>query len=88
MKSVNNNNNNSRIERRKSRFFTIFSLRRELSPTRTPKWPRRNRMQIMCNTSSAYHVQGVSRAAWYEGTAQLLRLTESKSHLFELYFIG
>ena len=28
------------------------------------------------------------RATWYEGTAQLLILTELKSHLFELYFIG
>ena len=28
------------------------------------------------------------RATWYEGTAQLLSLTELKSHLFELYFIG
>ena len=28
------------------------------------------------------------RASWYEGTAQLLSLTELKSHLFELYFIG
>ena len=28
------------------------------------------------------------RATWYEGTAQLLSLTEFKSHLFELYFIG
>ena len=28
------------------------------------------------------------RAIWYEGTAQLLCLTELKSHLFELYFIG
>ena len=27
------------------------------------------------------------RATWYEGTAQLLILTEVKSHLFELYFI-
>ena len=26
-------------------------------------------------------------ATWYEGTAQLLSLTELKSHLFELYFI-
>ena len=50
--------------------------------------PGRNRLQITCNTLSAYHVQHVSRATWYEGTAQLLRLTESKSHLFELYFIG
>ena len=28
------------------------------------------------------------RATWYKGTAQLLSLTELKSHLFELYFIG
>ena len=28
------------------------------------------------------------RATWYEGTAQLLSLTELKSHLFELYFTG
>ena len=28
------------------------------------------------------------RAIWYEGTAQLLSLTEFKSHLFELYFVG
>ena len=28
------------------------------------------------------------RATWYEGTVQLLSLTELKSHLFELYFIG
>ena len=30
-------NDNNRIQRRKSRFFTISSLRRELSPTRTLK---------------------------------------------------
>ena len=35
----------------------ISSLRREPSPTRTLKWPVRNRVQITCNTSSAYHVQ-------------------------------
>ena len=28
----------------------------------------------------------VLRATWYEGTAQLLSLSELKSHLFELYF--
>ena len=43
---------------------------------------------IVCK-SSAYHVQHVVlRATWYEGTAQLLSLTECKSHLFELYFNG
>ena len=36
-------------------FFKISSLRRELSPTRTLKRPRRNRVQITCNTSSGYH---------------------------------
>ena len=30
----------------------------------------------------------VLRATRYEGTAQLVSLTELKSHLFELYFIG
>ena len=43
---------------------------------------------ITCNISSAYHVQHVVlHATWYEGTAQLLSLTEIKSHLFELYFV-
>ena len=70
-------------------FFTVSSLRREPSPTRTLKWPGHNREQITCNTSSAYHVQHVVlRATWYEGTAQLLSLIELKLHLFELYFIG
>ena len=32
------------------------SLRHELSLTCTLKWPGRNRVQITCNTSSAYHV--------------------------------
>ena len=70
------NNNNNRIQRRYSRFFTISSQRRELSPTRTLTWHRRNRVQITCNTSSAYHVQHVMlRATWYKGTAQLLSWT-------------
>ena len=68
-------------------FIAISSLRREPSPTRTLKWPGHNRVQITCNTSSAYHVQLVLGATWCEGTAQLLSLTELKSHLFELYFI-
>ena len=43
---------------------------------------------ILCNTSSAYHVQHVVLlATWYEGTAEPLSLTELKSHLFGLYFI-
>ena len=84
-----NNNINNHIQRRYSRFFTISSQRREMSPTRTLKWPGRNCVQITCNTWSAYHVQHVVlRATWYQGTAQLLSLTQLKSHLFELYFVG
>ena len=75
----NNNNNNNCTERHNSGFFTISSLRLELSPIHTLKWPG----QITSNTSSAYHVQHVVLCAmWYEGTAQLLSLTEFKSHLF------
>ena len=37
-------------------FLTISSLRPELSPTRTLKWPGCNRMEVMCNTSGAHHV--------------------------------
>ena len=48
--------NNNWIQRHYSRFVTISS-QRELSLTRTLKWPGRNRVQITCNTSSAYHVQ-------------------------------
>ena len=70
-------------------FFTIFSLRREPSPTHTLKPPGRNRVKITCNTSITYHVQHVVlRATWYEGTAVVLSLTKLKSHLFELYFIS
>ena len=70
-------------------FFTILSVRREPSPTRTLKRPGHNHVQITCNTSSAYHVQhAVLHATWYEGTAQLLTLTELKLHLFERYFVG
>ena len=75
--------NNNRIPRRNSRFCTISSLNRELSPIRTLKWPGRDRVQITCNTSSAYHVQHVVLCAtWYKGTAQLLCLTECEWHLF------
>ena len=55
----NNNNNNKCIQRRSSRFCTISSLRCELSPTRTLKWARYNRVKITCNTSSIYHVHRV-----------------------------
>ena len=92
-KNIDNNNNNNdkynRIQRCNSRISTVSSLRREPTPARTFKWPGSNRVQITCNTSSAHHVQHIMlRATWYEGTAQLLSMTELKSHLFEIYFIG
>ena len=84
-----NNNANNRIQRCNLRFFTISSLRREPSPTRTLEWSGHNCVQIMCNTSGAYHVQHVVlRATWYEGTAQLLSLTEFKLHLLQLYLLA
>ena len=90
-KHEHDNNNNKIIiacQRCNSRFFAISTLCREPSPTRT-LWPGHNHVQITCNTLSAHHVQHVMlHAAWYEGTTQLLSLTEFKSHLFELYFIG
>ena len=52
----NDNNNNNSIGRRNSRCFTISSLRREQSPSRTLKLPGLNRVQVTCNTSTAYHV--------------------------------
>ena len=84
--SIHNDNKDNHIQRCNLRFFTISSLRCEPSPTRTLKWPGQNRVQITCSTSSAYHVQHVMlHSTWYEGTAQLLSLTEFKSHLLELY---
>ena len=53
------NNNDNCIQRRNSSFLTVSSLRRELSPTRTLKWPNHNRVKITCNTSGAYHVQRI-----------------------------
>ena len=79
----NDNNNNNRIQRRYSSFFTISSQHSELSPTRTLKWPRRNRVQ----SERLSRASVMLRATWYEGSAQLLRLTELKSHLFELFVL-
>ena len=65
--TITKDNNNDCIQRCSLRFFTIFdciqvcrsSLCRKVPPTYTLKWPRRNRVQITCNTSSANHVQHV-----------------------------
>ena len=54
---VSYNNNNNRIQRHNSRFFTISSQRREPSPTRMLKWPRRNQVQ-----NQVQHIERLSRA--------------------------
>ena len=46
---------NNLIQRHNSRFFTISSLRRKLSPTHMLKWPWCNCVQIKCNTLSTCH---------------------------------
>ena len=58
-----------------------------LTATRTvSKWSDYS-VQLICYTSSAYHVQHVV-CTWYEETGHLSSLTEFKSHLLELNFIG
>ena len=84
---------NNRTQRRHSRFFTISSQRRKLSPTRMLKWPKRNRVQIMQNTSSAYHAQVTCmhvacHLVRRDSSAIKFDRVELKSHLFQLYFIG
>ena len=86
---VEQDNNNNRIQRRYSRlFYNLLTAPRAASNTYT---------QVARAQSCANHMQHIERlsrasvmlrATWYEGTAQLLSLTELKSHLFELYFIG
>ena len=68
------------IQSRNSRFFTISSLRCELSPTCTLKWPGCNCVHMICNASSANHLQHVILLPC--GTKGQLKL-----YLFELYLI-
>ena len=70
-RNYNDNKNNKCIEMcSSSSFFTISSLRRELSPTHTLKWPGRNRMQIItCNTSGAHHLQHVGHVVRRDSSA-------------------
>ena len=92
-------NNNNRIQRRYSRFFTtshskaLFEIFYNLLTA--PRTVSNTYTQVARAQSCANHVQHIQRlscasvmlrATWYEGTAQLLSLTELKSHLFELLF--
>ena len=77
----NDNDNNNDIERRTPRFLTISSLRREVSNTYTPV----ARASVECKSRATHRALitcSVSCATWYKGTAQLLSLTEVKSHSF------
>ena len=69
-------------------FYNLLTAPRTVSNT----YAQVARAQSCAN--HVQHIERLSRASvmlrptWYEGTAQLLSLTELKSHLFELYFIG
>ena len=75
--NYNNNNNDSRVERCNSRFVTfILTTPYSVSNTYAP---------VTRTQSCASHMQLIkclSHATWYEGTTQLLSLSELKSHLF------
>ena len=83
------NDNDNRIQRRNSRFLhsphsAANRLQHELS---------RGPGAIVCKSRATYGAlitcyMSCKRATRYEGTAQLLTLTEFNSRLLELYFIG
>ena len=84
-----NDNNNNLTERHNLRFFTISSLHHEPSPD---TYAQVAQAQLCAN--QAQHIERLSHATCrftchlVRRTAQLLSLTEFKSHLFELYFVG
>ena len=82
--NINNNNNNNhhhRIHRRNSRFSTISSMLHQLSPTCELSWSGRKRKSHAAHRALIIVQHVVLRATWYKGTAQLLNLTDVKSHL-------
>ena len=67
--SDNNNDYNDCTEKHNWRVLQLLH-HCELSPTRTPKWPGRNDVQMTCNTLSAYHVQYiVCHVVWRDSSA-------------------
>ena len=77
-----NNDNNNHIQRRSLRYFAVSSLRHE--PSRTYMYAQVTRAQSCANhVQHIEHMQHVVLGAlWYEGTTQLLSLTEVKSHRY------
>ena len=86
----NNNNNNSRIERRNSRFLQSPHW----APTVSNTYAQVVQAQSCAN--HAQHIERLSRAACsvplgtkgVQGTAQLLSITEWKSHLFSFILLA
>ena len=83
----NNNNSNDRIQRRNSRFLQ--------SPHCSANCLQHVRSSsqgaIVCKSRAihrALFICNMSCATWHEGTAQLLSLTELKSHLCWLHSVG
>ena len=75
-----NNNNNNRIRRRNSRFLqSPYCAVNCLQYVRS-----RGPGAIVCKSRATHRalITCYMCATWYEGTAQLLSLTELKSHLF------
>ena len=68
-------------------FFTISSLRGNCLQHTCSCGPGAI-VYKLCATDGALIMCNMSCATWCKGTAQLLSLTELKSHLFELYIIG
>ena len=69
-------------------FYNLLTAPRTVSNT----YAQVAQAQLCAN--HVQHIERLSRASvmlratWYEGTAQLLSLTELRLHLFELYFVG
>ena len=81
----NSNNDDDDTGRRDSRFLTIFSLGRELSSTRTLRWPGCDCVQITCNAPGTYHVQQtVCHVVRRDSSA--IKFDRAEQHLFQLCF--
>ena len=77
-----NDNNNNRIERRSSRFYyNLLTAPRAVSNTHAQVAQAQSCCKLRATRTTLITCK-MSCATWYEGTAQLLRLAEFKSHSF------
>ena len=70
------------------RFFTISSLRHELSPTRALKWPRRNRVQITRNISTTYYLQHVVLRAMRYVNKKCKKMMHIAAHVLPVFLLA